>query len=501
MNLTAWSGTERMVGQCSYRRMALVLAILILSVGCRGIGDHASRDEEQAARLLYESAHGSDDFDPCYVDPVGRLYELGEPPCQGGHIVRLYLLGGHLTELGPEIGVLGHLEQLNMSRNLLTGLPPELGQLSELEYLHLSYNQLPSLPTEIGHLRSLRVLDLAGNSLTSLPPEIGQLGALEYLYLSDNQLTSLPPELGRLEDLEGLELSGNLLSALPPMIEQLTQLRFLDVSDNPLGGPLPGYLADLSQVQQFDFSGTSLCLPDDARLQAWYAGVEDVSSYSWEIACSLAEGERAALLALYEVVGQARGWTMGEHPCTWSEVTCDWTGHVVWLNLSHTQLAELPPQIGSFDHLQQLWLTENRLTELPPEIGQLHGLRALHLDGNRLTELPPEIGRLGQLGVLYLGSNELTSLPPEIGQLTELSMLDVSGNPLSGPLPQYLTDLSRAHFIFEQTDLCIPDDETFWAWLVANQPPVHVYVPGAGLEQQSPDLTVDWLREHRVCED
>ncbi len=177
-----------------------------------------------------------------------------------------------------------------------------------------------------------------------MPAETGRLRNLINLDLSDNQISDLPDGFGQLHSLASLDLSGNQLSMLPQDLGQLHHLRYLDVSVNPLTGSFPDFLADLTSIETFDFSETALCVPDEKRLQEWYmkvAGVEYStwsSVYSWSVACSLADDEQAALQAIYDIVGRAKGWDGENPPCTWEGVTCDWTGHVAWLNLSNTHL-------------------------------------------------------------------------------------------------------------------------------------------------------------------
>ncbi len=144
---------------------------------------------------------------------------------------------------------------------------------------------------------------------------------------------------------------------------------------------------------------------------------------------------------------------------------------------------------------------------------------------NRLIDIPPEIGQLGELQVLDMFDNDLTSLPAELGQLTGLRFLDVSSNPLDGALPAYFPDMTHLNFIFEDTQLCIPDEEVFWDWIENNLPTVYVQVPGSGpatvapgstpdsggdtgivveapggdLQPQDGNAMLDWLHDNRVC--
>jgi internalin A len=107
-----------------------------------------------------------------------------------------------------------------------------------------------------------------------------------------------------------------------------------------------------------------------------------------------------------------------------------------YLDLADLGLTELPQEIGSLEHLEELDLANNLLTALPPEIGNLVNLGVLYLESNQLSSLPPEIGNLSNLRVLFLSKNLLTALPPEIGNLVNLTDLNLENNELSSLPPE-----------------------------------------------------------------
>lgn len=104
------------------------------------------------------------------------------------------------------------------------------------------------------------------------------------------------------------------------------------------------------------------------------------------------------------------------------------------LNLSASQLTELPPEIGTLTHLTRLNLKHNKLERLPREIFRLSNLQELWLDDNELVELPREIGELRKLKWLSASENQLKTLPAELSELPELEVLELSGNPML-PMP------------------------------------------------------------------
>jgi internalin A len=142
------------------------------------------------------------------------------------------------------------------------------------------------------------------------------------------------------------------------------------------------------------------------------------------------------------------------------------------LDLSGSDLTELPPEIGQLTQLEVLVLGKeengeyigNKLTCLPPEIGLLKQLKVLQVSGNyrqkypnaypsakpgnQLSQVPAEIGQLTNLQQLDLRSNQLSQVPAEIGQLTSLQQLDLSSNQLS-QVPAEIVQLTN----LQQLDL------------------------------------------------
>lgn len=136
--------------------------------------------------------------------------------------------------------------------------------------------------------------------------------------------------------------------------------------------------------------------------------------------------DRAALVAFYEATNgpgwsRSGGWLGSEPIGRWYGTEVDGEGRLIGLALSDN----------------------NVIGPMPPETGDLSRLRYLHLENNGLT------GRL----------------PPELAKAGGLTSLRISGNAFSGPLPLSLSALSLRELHYEDTELCIPDDESFRDWL------------------------------------
>ena len=110
------------------------------------------------------------------------------------------------------------------------------------------------------------------------------------------------------------------------------------------------------------------------------------------------------------------------------------------LDLSHLTLTRLPPEIGNFQNLRELYLDHNNLSTLPPQITSLRFLNRLDLSHNHLKTLPSNIGSLRQMLILDLSHNLISKLPASIGELPFLFDLHLSHNCLQ-TLPQEITNL------------------------------------------------------------
>ena len=262
-------------------------------------------------------------------------------------------------------------------------------------------------------------LELSENGMTgSLPAELGQLAHLDSLTITSNYFLTepIPAELAQLERLEYLNLGDNdLKGPIPAELARLERLEYLNLGGNDLKGPIPAELAQLERLEHLNLDNNDLTGPIPAEL-ARLTSLKDVS-------------------------------------------------------LVNNRLSgPIPPELGQMASLKMLALFLNELSgTIPPELGQLTNLRQLELSGNNLSgNISPEFGQLANLEVLDLADNELSgSLPVELGQLQRLAFLKLENNAdLSGSLPDSFLDLeSLRHLGLNGTQICVPPDAEFQAWL------------------------------------
>ena len=123
-------------------------------------------------------------------------------------------------------------------------------------------------------------------------------------------------------------------------------------------------------------------------------------------------------------------------PCSCSSgrrfVRCDSGGWITHIHLFNNGMrGTLPPTLGNFKRLIELFVYENELVgAIPESIGQLQRLRKLSLSSNSFGgELPEELGECAKLSMLWLHNNQFRGeVPAEWSQLGELDHLNLMAN-------------------------------------------------------------------------
>ncbi|KAG2450597.1 hypothetical protein HYH02_004437 [Chlamydomonas schloesseri] len=120
-----------------------------------------------------------------------------------------------------------------------------------------------------------------------------------------------------------------------------------------------------------------------------------------------------------------------------------WKEGISWLDLSNTNISELPPDLHTMTSLTRLELQGNRLTSIPDAITVLTKLDYLSCHSNSIQTVTTKLTELTRLRWLSLNANELTvvpNVPPSVERLS-LHMNQIAGlafcedNGGTGPLP------------------------------------------------------------------
>ena len=422
------------------------------------------------------------------------------------NLERLYLGFNELTGPIPEaLGDLSNLQGLSLAANELTGpIPPELGDLSNLTWLSLADNELTGpIPEWLGDLSNLRDLLLSYNYLTGpIPDALGSLSNLEWLWLGGNGLTGpIPPELGDLSNLTWLSLSNNELTGpIPEWLGDLSNLQVLSLSYTQLTGPLPSELTRLSRLTRLAIEYTGLCAPADSAFQEWLAPID----FSGSTCRDNRSPEPVAMIPAQALTvgGAALGVSVAgyfrdpdDDPLSYeaasshgNRATVSVSSSIVWLapgeagtstvtvtardpgGLSATQTMAVTVVVSSgppsdYEVLAALygatggptwtdstnWKTDAPLREwYGVATGTGGRVTGLYLDNNNLTGPIPEwLGDLSNLQGLSLYDNQLTGpIPDALGRLSKLRDLWLENNELTGPIPPELGDLSNLQRLY-----------------------------------------------------
>ena len=101
-----------------------------------------------------------------------------------------------------------------------------------------------------------------------------------------------------------------------------------------------------------------------------------------------------------------------------------------FLQISQTELKEVPEALGELTNLRTLDLHQNKLTRLPSSFGKLTELKFCDISNNCLKEISEELGELTNLHTLNLSCNTITALP-SFNKLVHLAKFDCSHNKLT----------------------------------------------------------------------
>ena len=401
--------------------------------------------DRAALVALYEATNG-----PNWVNsenwlsdaPLSEWY--GVETDHSGRVVSLNLSGkfpdgpwdrsvrhGLRGPIPPEIGNLSKLRRVDFALNELTVIPPEIGRLTDLEILNITVNSLRGpIPPELGRLTNLLRLDLSNNFLGgSIPRALAGLTTLGALILHNNRLLGpIPPELGEMSGLWDLSLGTNRLSgSIPSELSDLTDLRYLSLNDNPLSGPIPpafGRLTNLKELYLYNAHLTG-SVPQSLlglELEAFFWGCD---SADCDLGSLCLPGTTAFVAWLDEIERHEEGGF------------CNASDRAVLGGLFHAT--------GGDEWTESTeWLGG-------PALAEWHGVNA---------------DSLGHVTALNLSNNGLKGgFPGALGALKTLKEIRVDGNGLGGRLPLSLMGLSLREFRYDGTDLCVPPDESFQAWL------------------------------------
>ncbi|KAG2709026.1 hypothetical protein I3760_05G220000 [Carya illinoinensis] len=320
------------------------------------------------------------------------------------------------------------LQILSLAVNKFSGrLPPQIGNLTTLTYLFLGYNSFEgAIPREIGNLQSLQTLSLIQDNLEGLVPlEIFNISTIQMISMPMNRLSGhLPSNIGIfLPNLQQLYLGENQLGGpIPSFITNASQLTELYLTKNSFSGPIPKSLGNLRHLQVLNLPFNNLIVESSDLSNLFF----DLSNCIHLEVLDLSENPLNVILpnSIGNLSTSLQRFLIGN---------CKIKGNI-------------PADIGKFNNLEILYLYNNELTgSLPATLGKLYKLQGLYLDYNRLEgPVPSSICHLKSLYKLYLDHNKLSGhIPTCINNLTFLGILGFSFNQLTSTIPLSLWNLTN----------------------------------------------------------
>ncbi|GLT31721.1 hypothetical protein SLA2020_064370 [Shorea laevis] len=323
----------------------------------------------------------------------------------------------------PSLFSLTHISYLDLSFNYFTfsKIQTGLANLTALTYLNLSNAMFSgSLTTQFSNLTSLwkfnnvRVLVLNGVNLSEVPlSPISNLWNPRTLQLSNCQISGRIPvkqllNLTRLSYLKptleiiDLGFSGLTVNVDKHPFSSSFQPKLLSLDSCNLGGEIPIFISNLTQLNSLSLSNNSL----SGRIPSWLLNLPNLGSL--DLSLNNLRGALPTNIKLKSYFGSTT------------------------LRLGSNQLQGPIP--SSLENVVEVDLSRNNFTgHIPTQLG-LQNIKYLSLSGNKFSgEIPSSFcDANNQLMLLDLSNNSLRgTVPTSIGNCTSLIFLNLGGNNLS----------------------------------------------------------------------
>ncbi|XP_058103544.1 receptor-like protein EIX1 [Magnolia sinica] len=381
----------------------------------------------------------------------------------------------------PSISNATTLLNLFASGSFIQGpIPTSLFNLSDLQYLDLGENNLVgSLPSSISGLKSLEFLVLFQNEFNGqIPESICDISSLQTIHLANNVFNGRIPDcIGRLPNIEKFYVSSNSMEATPFSLISLFQNstpyeidlgssgitvrtdsypfpsnfqpQILGLHSCNLGGEIPDFLSNLTQLVALDLANNSLT----GTIPSWLFKLPKHGEIPSQI------GQQLSNARYMTLSGNKLSGGIPNSLCQPNNV------HLQVLDLSNNELTgTIPSTLRNCRSLISLNLGKNRLTgNLPTELGYIKSLSSLQLNDNRVGgPLPNSIEHLQNMEFLILESNMLEgNIPSFIGKLRNLRILVLKSNSFNGSIPNEITQLRKLQIIdlsYNKLSGLIPDE-------------------------------------------
>ena len=303
---------------------------------------------------------------------------------------------------------------LKLGGNQLDFIPEDISCLKDLTKLDISSCELKEFPLSVVRLRKLQGLNISNNFIHNIPEDISKLNLKTFCF-GGNPLDEFPAFLDRfVVDLEEIDLSTSFLEGVPSLIQKSQNMKKFKINDNCVED-LPDLLS-FQNLEKLEIKENPIKHLPDSFQHAYRLKFLDISSTNLE-----------------EIPPQLVHLAKLEHltmvNCALETLPEDWKQCVAitHLDLSENLLCTLPSSISQLQKLQKLDLKSCCLSEFPKVLLEMNSLHTLNLEQNLIPDLPNDFGSLS-LKKLNVKRNLLCDLPEALSINAKLLDLDVSSN-------------------------------------------------------------------------
>ena len=311
-------------------------------------------------------------------------------------------------------GLRDKITVLKLGKNQLDMIPENISCSKNLMKLDISSCDLKEFPQPVLRLRNLQGLDISNNFIHNIPDDILKLDLKKFCF-GGNPLDEFPAFLDRLAvDTEEIDLSTSFLEEIPSVIQKSRNMKKIKVNDNCIQ-EIPE-LASFQNLEKLEMKENPVEQLPGAFQNAYELRILDISSTNLQNippqVLHLAKLERLTMT----------NCALETFPDDWKECTA-----ITHLDLSENLLCTLPSSISQLQKLQKLDLKSCCLSEFPKALLQMNNIHTLNLQENLIRELPSDFQSLS-LKKLNMRSNLLHDLSDALSANSQLLDLDLSSN-------------------------------------------------------------------------
>lgn len=291
------------------------------------------------------------------------------------------------------------VKHLNLSYQNIEEVPTSILQFKNLESLNLSHNNLNNIP-EFLIKSNIKELDISFNKQIDIGKSfdvISQFKNLNKLDISYCNIYFIPYSIGKILSLRELDASHNQILNLPSEIKNLYYLKKLNLSYNRISD-ISSDLMYLKNLENFNLSFN-----------------QDID---YEILCSfLSELDNLKILTLQGL--------------PYLPTTIDEVKQIRYLDLSFSNLEEIPSHLSKLDSLESIYLKNCKNVNyqvLFSRLSVLQKLNTLIIYDDSIKSFPNGMARL-KIENFELKCAQLEYLPKDFESLENIKQIKITFSP------------------------------------------------------------------------